>query len=217
MGDDILHVGPPSLLWPPALSCSFLARVGSETRACVRLQPFRAPRLLRGTCLAPSSLGMAARLAVSLATLEDAVVHGVQTLLVVLLESAVPLPAIGLTPRNALLRPPFALALRLPKARGSILPSQCGPTGLSVKSCPAAPLLLALSSPTWTSSWLPWVAGLPWTSSPSLNKTALSPNLIHCLAPLGTLFGSKPLTACSRQHRWTRTFVVQAFWRPEFS
>ena len=28
-----------------------------RARVCVRLQPFRAPRLLRGTCLAPSSFG----------------------------------------------------------------------------------------------------------------------------------------------------------------
>ena len=45
--------GPSGLLWSPGLFCaavlSFLVRVGSEARACVRLQPFRAPRLLRGT------------------------------------------------------------------------------------------------------------------------------------------------------------------------
>ena len=86
----------------------------------------------------------------SLATLEDAVAHGVQNLLDVAFGVCGSASRRGSCP-CALLRHRSRSCSPLPKAapnrpRGSILLSQRGLTGLSVKSCPAAPPDRSVSS-----------------------------------------------------------------------
>ena len=84
----------------------------------------------------------------SLATLEDAVAHGVQALREAPQEPVVPLPAARPAPRSALLQPRSRSRSPLFKAPPNeyILLRQRVPTALSVKSCPAAPPDRSLSS-----------------------------------------------------------------------
>ena len=72
-------------------------------------------------------------------------------------EPVVSIPAAGPAPRTVLLRPRSRSRCPFPKAapsrpRGSILLSQRGPTGLSVKSCRAAPPDRSVSSHRRSSS-----------------------------------------------------------------
>ena len=97
-----------------------------------------------GLSSAESLRRLAAQLS-SLATLEDAVAHGVQALLEAPPEPVAPIPAAHLR------APARALFPSLPKAapsrpRGSILLNQRGPTGPSVKSSSVVPPDRSVSS-----------------------------------------------------------------------
>ena len=88
----------------------------------------------------------------SLASLEDVVTHGLQSLLEAPRGLIVPISAVERALPAALLRPRSRSRYPLPKAassrpRGSILLSQRGPTGLSVKGV-LRPRLTARSPPT---------------------------------------------------------------------
>ena len=103
------------------MSSIVLDRVTSGACACACLQLFCAPRPVRRPCPALSPSGGWPRRLGSLWSLPR-----------------------GLPPRSCLLRSRSRSRSLLPKAapsrpRGSILLSQRGPTGLSVKSCPVAP------------------------------------------------------------------------------
>ena len=119
---------------------------------------------------------LAARLA-SLATLGFAVAHGVQALLEVPQESVALLPAAGPVPGTG---PAFPFALSLPQAtpgrpRGSILLSQRGPTGLSVKSCPVSSHRCSGSSASAAYLVEPGsAAGAASASAPSVPRAAMS-------------------------------------------
>ena len=73
--------------------------------------------------------------------------------------------------------PPCGPAVTIPRPTTT----NTTPAKLSYSCVPAPSLRLCCwpGSPTWMSSWLPWAAGLPWTSSLSPNRTTLLPTRIR--------------------------------------
>ena len=142
-------------MWPSGLWCAgvppLLERVVFEASACVRLQPFCASRLMRGPWLVLSSFGSWRyswpRWRFWKTWSRTVFSPSWRRPLGLLRQSQ---------PRNGPCLPRFcglgpARALPLPKAapsrpHGSILLGQRGPTGLSVKTCPAAPPDRSVSS-----------------------------------------------------------------------
>ena len=157
-----------SLLWPfGPCRASVLPFPGPcclwDVRLCSFAAVSRAPPYAWPVSRSEQLRQLTAQLA-SLATLEDAVAPGIQTLLEVPQESVDSLLAAVHAPCTTLLRPRSCSLYPLPKAapnrpRGSILLSQRGPRGcpsravrLTARSPPTAapaprPLVLALSSP----------------------------------------------------------------------
>ena len=85
------------------------------------------------------------------------------------------------------------------------LSCSCAPT-------PTSRLCCWLGSPTWISSWLPWCAGSPWTSSPSPNRITFGrPRIAESRSWACTLAMS---LRCSSSPQPSGRVDVHAHWLP---
>ena len=169
------------------MSSLSLACVVSEARACVRSQPFCVPV---GSWLRPSSsdnwLYSWPR---SLASLEDVVTHGLQSLLESPSRLVAPVSSVEQAQRTPL---PKAVPGR---PRGSILLSRRGPTSSSVKSCPRLLPTARFPPTTGLAPWPPLLAVVSLGGRPARPAPLLRPSLVRrlLLLPPGRLVEVAPL------------------------
>ena len=190
---------PPVVSCPPAPCAPFSWSVSlkrHDTRSCLFSAVLRAWFRALATSWAKSLGSLAAQWS-TLAALEASASHGVQALQEAPLEPVDPIPATGLAPRLAHLRPRSRSRSPQPRAalsrpRGSILVNQRGPAGLSVKSSLVLGLLL-LPLPD---------LGLCYGPVESRSAAGAGPNLRTVRAsPLGRLVRGASGAAEARQRR----------------
>ena len=186
---------------------SFLDRVFFEACALVRSQPFHV-------------LGSGASQLSSLATLEDAVAHGVRALLEAPPEPVVWIPATGLVPRLAHLRPRSRSRSPLPKTvpsrpRGSTLLNQGAPRVFPSRAL-LWPRLIARSPLAATPAPRPLPTALlshgardPWLAAPLRVSHVLQPLLQHQPLLGRQVRGVVPQAPLKHGNAGSYTFIIQ--------